>query len=137
MRQEERRLSLRTVFEEVPDLYDRARPTYPPQLLDDLAALAALASGASVLEIGCGTGKATLALAQRGYRVTCVELGERLAERARRNLAGFPAVEVVTADFETWQPPPQSFDAVVAFTAFHWIDPALRHEKSASLLRQG
>jgi cyclopropane fatty-acyl-phospholipid synthase-like methyltransferase len=52
----------------VPELHDRARPTYPGPLFDDLASLGALGDGARVLEIGCGTGKATLALAGRGFR---------------------------------------------------------------------
>src|SRR5262249_6223864 len=90
-----------------------------------------------ILEIGCGTGKATLALAGRGFRVTCVELGERLAEVARRNLRGFPDVEVVNADFEAWEAPVTEVDAVVAFTSFHWIDPEVRYERSAALLRDG
>jgi SAM-dependent methyltransferase len=137
MPEEHQRLTLRTTFEEVPDLYDRARPSYPPQLFDDLASLASLTEGARVLEIGCGTGKATIALAERAFSVTCVELGANLAERARRNLRGFSGVEIVTADFETWEAPGASFDAVVAFTAFHWIDPAMRYEKSAGLLHEG
>lgn len=127
---------LRTTFEEVPELYDRARPTYPPHLFDELAALARLPDEARIVEIGCGTGQATLPLAERGYRITCVELGAQLAAFARRKLSGFPAVEVVNAVFESWEPREGGFDAVVAFTAFHWIDPELRYEKSASLLQE-
>ena len=67
--------------------------------------------------------------------LTCVELGDRLAAVARRKLAGFPDVEVVTADFETWQPERGGFDAVVAFSSFHWIAPELRYRKAADLLR--
>jgi SAM-dependent methyltransferase len=130
------REQLRTTFEEVPELYDRARPTYPDELFDDLAALAGLDEGARVLEIGCGTGQATLPLARRGYSVLCVELGEGLAAAARRNLAPFPNVHVVRANFETWEPDRADFDAIVAFTAFHWVDPKLRYEKSARLLRE-
>lgn len=89
------------------------------------------------MEIGCGTGLATLPLAERGYRITCIELGEQLAEFARRRLAPFPTVEVVNADFEIWEPRDGSFDAAVAFTAFHWLDPELRYERSASVLRPG
>lgn len=126
---------LRTTFEEVPELYDRARPTYPSHLFDDLTALARLPEGAHIVEIGCGTGQATLPLAERGYRITCVELGAQLAALARRKLSGFP-VEVVNAAFESWEPSHSGFDAVVAFTAFHWVDPELRYEKSASLLRE-
>jgi SAM-dependent methyltransferase len=128
---------LRTTFEQVPELYDRARPGYPARLFDELAALAPLPDAARILEIGPGTGKATIALAERGYRVTSIELGEQLAAVARRKLSAFPNVEVITADFETWQAPRADFDAVVSFTAFHWIDPAVKFEKSASLLREG
>jgi SAM-dependent methyltransferase len=126
---------LRTSFEDVAELYDRARPTYPAELFDDLAALARLAEAARVLEIGCGTGQATLPLAERGYRITCVELGAKLAAAARRKLARFPNAEVINADFERWQPQHAEFDAAVAFTAFHWISPELRYAKTASLLR--
>ncbi len=130
------RESLRTTFDQVPELYDRARPSYPPQIFDDLAELAQLPAQARLVEIGCGTGQATLPLAERGYAVTCVELGQRLAATARRNLAAFPSVSVVNANFETWQPERPGFDAVVAFSAFHWLAPDLRYTKTADLLRE-
>jgi SAM-dependent methyltransferase len=125
------------MFEQVPELYDRARPTYPEELFDDLAALAGLRPGARLLEIGCGTGQATLPLARRGYSVVCVELGAGLAAVARRKLAQFPEVEIVDGNFETWEPERGGFDAVVAFTALHWVDPELRYAKPARLLREG
>ena len=128
---------LRLTFEEVPELYDRVRPTYPPALFDDLVALTGIPDGGRILEIGPGPGKATLPLAERGFELTSVELGESLASLGRRNLAGFRNVEIITADFEMWEPPRAEFDAVVSFTAFHWIDPALRYEKAARLLREG
>jgi SAM-dependent methyltransferase len=130
------RPELRTTFEQVPELYDRARPTYPAQIFDDLAALAQLPARARIVEIGGGTGQATLPLAERGYAITCVELGERLAATARRKLADFPRVTVINADFETWQPADREFDAVVAFSAFHWLAPELRYAKAAELLRE-
>jgi SAM-dependent methyltransferase len=130
------REQLRRTFEEAPELYERARPTYPGELFDDLAELAGLDEGARVLEIGCGTGQATLPLARRGYSILCVELGAGLAATARRNLATFANVEVVHANFETWEPERSDFDALVAFTAFHWVDPELRYQKAARLLRE-
>jgi SAM-dependent methyltransferase len=128
---------LRATFEEVPELYERARPLYPPELLDDLVAYAGLEPGARLLEIGCGTGQATLPLAERGLEVVCVELGAGLAAVARRKLARFPRVEVVHAVFEDWEAEEASFDAVVAFTAFHWVDPDVKYAKPARLLRPG
>lgn len=123
------------MFEEVPELYDRARPRYADAVFDDLVALAGLREGARLLEIGPGTGQATRSLAERGFEIVCVELGAGLAARARQKLASFANVEVVHADFETWEPVGELFDCVVAFTAFHWVDPNLRYARSANALR--
>jgi SAM-dependent methyltransferase len=89
-----------------------------------------------VLEIGCGTGQATLPLAQRGLDVLCVEIGAELAAFACRKLAAFPNVRIVNERFESWEPDGQ-YDAVVSFTAFHWIDPEVRFAKTARILRSG
>ncbi|HZC29448.1 MAG TPA: class I SAM-dependent methyltransferase, partial [Gaiellaceae bacterium] len=128
---------LRATFDEDAERYDRARPGYPAELFDDLAALAGLRPGDRVLEIGPGTGQATVPLARRGYRIVAVELGTGLAAVARRNLAAFPDVEVVNAAFEDWPLPAEPFDAVVAATAFHWIDPDVRLARTAQTLRPG
>src|SRR5437588_12952784 len=78
------RRRLRATFEEVPELYDRARPLYPAELFDDLVSFAGLEAGSQVLEIGCGTGQATLPLAERGFDIVGVELGTGLAAVTRR-----------------------------------------------------
>jgi SAM-dependent methyltransferase len=129
--------TLRETFDEAPGLYDRVRPGYPEELFDDLERLAGLRPGSRVLELGCGTGQATVSLARRGYEVVAVELGGGLADIARRKLAPFPAVSVVHCGFEAWPLPAQPFDAVFAATSFHWIDPAVRVAKSADALRPG
>ncbi|EIV92907.1 trans-aconitate 2-methyltransferase [Frankia sp. QA3] len=128
---------LRATFTEDAELYDRARPGYPPRMFDDLAAMVGLGAGCRVLEIGCGTGQATVPLARRGCRIVAVELGPEMAAVARRNLAGHRDVQVLNAVFEDWPLPPEPFDVVFAATAFHWIDPAVRVEKSAAALRPG
>ena len=127
----------RASFDEVAELYDRARPDYPDELIDDLVELAGLGPRSRVVEVGCGTGKATLQLAGRGLRITCVELGPSLAAVARRKLALFPGVEIVVADFETWTPQRAEYDALVSFTAYHWIERELRYVKAAEVLREG
>jgi SAM-dependent methyltransferase len=134
VREHRDREQLRETFGAVAELYDRARPTYPAAVFDDLAALAQLEPGSRVLEIGPGTGKATGELARREYAVTAVELSPDLAAVALRNV---PEAEFVVADFETWEPEEADFDAVTAFTAFHWITPELRYAKPARLLRPG
>jgi ubiquinone/menaquinone biosynthesis C-methylase UbiE len=43
--------------------------------------------GDPVLELGCGTGRVTMALADSGIRVTGLDLSERMLERAVRKRA--------------------------------------------------
>lgn len=72
-----RRRSLRTGFDRAAADYQRTRPVCPPQLFDDLTGLAGLEAGDRgtggpgdrVIEIGCGTGQATVPLAGRGLAV--------------------------------------------------------------------
>ncbi len=131
------REQLRMTFDEDAPLYDRARPPYPPQAVADLTREARLGPGARVLEIGCGTGIFTEALAERGLKVTAVEIGEHMAAAARRRLATYADVEIAVCAFEEYDLPPERFDLVVAATSFHWVDPAVRVEKSADALRPG
>ena len=87
MDDDEIRRCLRAGFDEAAETYQRTRPVCPPQLFDDLVRLAGLAPGDRVADIGCGTGQATVPLAERGMAVTAVELGAGLAAVARRRLA--------------------------------------------------
>jgi SAM-dependent methyltransferase len=126
---------LRRTFDAVAFSYDEARPDYPAQLFDDLIELAELMPGSPLLEVGCATGKATRPLLERGFPVTCVELGAGLAAVARSRLKGLPA-QIHLAPFETWQSE-RRFDLVFAATAWHWIDPEIRYRKAHQLLRPG
>ena len=125
-----------SVFEVAAELYERARPSYPKELYDDLVTLAALQPGDRLLEVGCATGKATRPLLERAFRVVCVELGEQLAAQARRNLAGLDC-EVHVAAFEQWRGESAGFDLVYAATAWHWLEPDVRYRRAYELLRPG
>lgn len=127
---------LRQTFTGDAELYDQARPCYPPALFDDLAHLAGTGGGCRVLEIGCGTGQATLPLAEQGCQIVAVELGPELASVARRKLERFP-VDVLNSTFEDWPLLADPFDLVIAATSFHWVDPLVRVTKSADALRLG
>ncbi len=131
------RLLLRTTFDAVAERYDRIRPHYPSLVFDEIGRFARLEPGSRILEVGCGTGQATVELARGGHTVVAVEMGANLAAIARRRLAGHPTAEVIVADFDRWQLPSEPFEALVSASAFHWIDPTIRYAKAADALRPG
>jgi SAM-dependent methyltransferase len=129
---------LKATFDTVADRYHQARPAYPGELYAEVISATGLRPGGQVLEVGCATGKATVPLADRGFAITCLEPGPRLAATARSNLARYPHVQVVQRAFEDWQPSAsERFDLVFAATAWHWIDPAVGYQLAWRLLRPG
>jgi len=128
----------RFVFGEAAELYDRARPGYGAKLVDGVLGFAGVeGDGLRALEVGAGTGKATVAFASRGLRILALEPSPEMAEVARRNCAAFPRVRIETATFEDWWVEPQPFGLLFSAQAWHWVDPAVRHVKAAQVLAPG
>lgn len=125
------------VFDEIAAEYDRNRPGYPDELVDQACQVAGIRGGDRVLEIGCGTGQLTRSLAARGLHVTALEPGVNLIALARQNLAGAGAVEFVNARFEDASLPPGHFRAVFSASALHWVDPRVGWLKIADVLVPG
>ncbi|MGZ3425789.1 MAG: class I SAM-dependent methyltransferase [Polyangia bacterium] len=123
-----------TVFDRDPASYDAVRPGYPAALVDDVIALANLAPGARVLEVGCGTGQATRLFAARGLAVTAVEAGPQLAAATRANV---PNADVIVGRFEEVPLLARAFSLVYSATAWHWIDPARGYARAHDLLLPG
>ncbi|MBN2335009.1 class I SAM-dependent methyltransferase [Candidatus Bathyarchaeota archaeon] len=122
-------------FDDAAEAYDAVRPGYPDELFDDIASLTGLKTGARVLEVGCGTGQATVGFAERGYTVLCVDPGGSLVDVARRRLSGYP-VGFTVSRFEDWVST-EGFDLVASGTAWHWVDPLAGYAKAAAALREG
>jgi SAM-dependent methyltransferase len=124
----------RLVFGEVADLYDRHRPGYPEELFDELMKFAQLGPGDPALEIGAGTGKATVPLVRRGLRLTALEPNHQMAEVARANLAGTAGATMVESSFEEWDPGPVRYGLICSAQAWHWVSPEIGFAKASGLL---
>lgn len=134
-RSEEDRLGLRDTFSAEAERYDRVRPSYPDALFDRVAVFGDLQAGARVLEIAAGTGKATRSLADRGWQVEAIELGEGMAAVLRARLGN--RVRVLVGAFEEVAIEPAHYDLAFCATAFHWLDPRMRVDLVARALRPG
>lgn len=125
------------VFDGIAAEYDRNRPAYPDELVDQACLAAGLGDGARVLEIGCGSGQLTRSLAARGLDVTALEPGGNLLALARQNLEGAGQVAFVNARFEDASLPREHFQAVFSASALHWVDPEVGWRKIADALVPG
>ncbi|MGH3439505.1 MAG: class I SAM-dependent methyltransferase, partial [Sciscionella sp.] len=108
---------------------DRTRPRYPATLVERIVVAS---PGPDVVDVGCGTAVAARQFQAAECRVLGVEPDARMAEFARRS-----GVEVEVATFEAWDPAGRTFDAVVAGTSWHWVDPVAGAAKAAHVLRPG
>ncbi len=121
----------------VAELYDRARPSYPGAVVDELTDVAGLRAGDRVLEVGAGTGKLTCLLAERGLAVLALEPSREMAELAKVNCECYPLVEIEQVDLEHWQPSVRPLPLVVSAQAWHWVTPEVRYVRAAEALASG
>nr|BBH94217.1 methyltransferase type 11 [Thermogemmatispora argillosa] len=99
-----------------------------------LVELLAPRPGELILDVGCGTGHLTAAIARSGARVVGLDLSPAMIETARRH---YPTLEWHIGDIRTFDYP-HPFDALFSNAALHWIPEAERVVKAlARLLKPG
>jgi 16S rRNA A1518/A1519 N6-dimethyltransferase RsmA/KsgA/DIM1 with predicted DNA glycosylase/AP lyase activity len=67
-------------YKGISNIYDEIRPSYPERLIQDVISKTNLKMSDKLLEIGVGTGKATVQFAEKGFTIHAIELGEDMAE---------------------------------------------------------
>jgi ubiquinone/menaquinone biosynthesis C-methylase UbiE len=125
-------------FDAWADEYDRYRPTYPDALFELIDTQLQLPPGPRVADLGAGTGRASVAMAGRGWRVTAVEPGEPMLDvlRSRAETDGL-VIRAVQATAEATGLEVGSFDLVTAAQAFHWFDKPAALMEMARIVRPG
>ena len=108
------------------EVWNIADPLFPP--------------GSHILDLGCGTGEDALHFAERGVRITAIDIAPRMIARlqVKATAAGLrEKIEARVADFETFQSAGQTFDGVFSnFGAVNCVQsPATIRSLASSVLR--
>lgn len=130
-------IDLRLTFNEDALNYDRFRPTYTDELFDDVICFSSLYNNKNALEIGIGTGQATLPFLKTGCKITAIEIGDKLAQFTREKFTPFNNFEVINQEFENTQLDENAYDLIYSASAFHWIPKEIGLPKVYKHLKSG
>lgn len=123
-------------YKGIAGIYEEIRPSYPEKLIEDVICKADLKLNDRLLEIGAGTGKATIQFAEKGFTINAIEIGEDMAEILRDKCASYPKVTVDVVPFEEWDcNSNQKYDMIYSAQAFHWIDKNIKYKKCHELVK--
>ena len=123
-------------FDTHAELYHQIRPGYPAQLFDDLIQHTGLTPDDLVLEVGSGTGKATIPMIERGFTMHCIEPGCNMSNVMLKHCPSDAKIEVYNTTFEQLQPQQDTrYRVIMSAQAWHWVTPEVRYTKSFSLLQ--
>lgn len=125
--------SLRDRFGDVAEEYEEYRFEYPDKLFDDIFAF--VSSGRRALEIGIGTGKATLSFLEKGYDIVAVEPVKNMLEIAKGKFYD-KRISFINSTFEDLDLD-EKFDLIYAASSFQWINGCDRLGKVYGLLQNG
>jgi hypothetical protein len=120
------------VFGEVAEQYEAARPSYPDELYATVIDYGGLRAGDAALEIGAGTGKATMGFVAHGLDVHALEPSAGMARVLRAK-----GVSVDETPFEEWPTRAGAFRLVFAAQAWHWVRGSDRYDRVAGALTPG
>lgn len=102
------------------EAYAKGRPGYPKAAIETIVGLAP--SGAVFADIGAGTGKFTVKLAERGYAVFAVEPNADMRGQLALTLEPFPNTRIIDGTDEATTLPDHSVDILTVAHALHWFN---------------
>lgn len=125
------------IFDTAVSKYDKFRPGYVEELYQTIFDYAPISESGKAVEIGIGSGQATLPVLQTGCELTAVEYGENFSELCREKFRDYPKFSVITGKFEDAELEQDTCDLVFSATAFHWVPEEIGYPKVFSILKSG
>ncbi len=123
-------------YKGIAGIYEEIRPSYPEELIHDIITITNIKSEDRILEIGAGTGKATIQFANKGYQIRAIEIGEDMAAILKDKCFDYSNVTIDVASFEDWiNTKDQKYDMIYSAQAFHWINKDIKYQKCYELLK--
>ena len=131
------RKELGATFDTEASKYDKMRPGYADELFQAIFEYVKIGEGSRVVEVGSGSGQATLPVLKTGCELTSVEYGENFSKILIEKFGGYKGFKVITGKFEDVDLEDDAYDLVFSATAFHWVPEEIGYPKVYSALKPG
>lgn len=125
------------MFDTVAETYDKFRPGYVPELYKMIFDYISLDNSCKLVEIGSGSGQATLPFLKTGCNITAVEPGEHFSKICKDKFREYSNLEIITNKFENLEFQNDTYNLVYSATAFHWVPEEIGYSKVFSMLKKG
>jgi hypothetical protein len=122
-------------FSDRVDAYVAARPAYPDELAPALKRELALPEGATVADLGSGTGLSCVPFLRVGFAVIGVEPNAAMRSAGDKFLSQHTNFRSTAGSAEATALPDRSVDLVIAAQAAHWFDTTAARRESLRILR--
>lgn len=122
------------MFNQAAEYYDKYRPGYPQEIIDSLISVTEITEGSDLLEIGCGSGKATEQLTGNGFKILGIDPGEDLVRIGNERFKN-ENINFIKGRFEEHDFGQKKFDVVYAAQSFHWVPQPIGYKKCADVLK--
>ena len=122
------------MFNQAAEYYDKYRPGYPEEIIDSLISVTGISDKSDLLEIGCGSGKATEQLIGNGCNILGIDPGEDLVRIGNERFKN-ESINFVKGRFEEYDFEQKKFDVIYAAQSFHWVPQPIGYKKCAEILK--